>query len=99
MVFTPLGFEAQSNAGEEIKNPQRDVPFAALRSAVICILGYGIPIYGIIAVLPASKVTGISGFLDAVGQTFSVYGSAGHFLSQVMAVLFIFALLPAAPCG
>jgi amino acid transporter len=93
VVFTLLGFDAPTNAGEEMKDPQRDVPFAAMRSVVICILGYGIPIYGIIAVLPASKVSGISGFLDAVGQTFTVYGSAGHFLSQVMAILFILALV------
>lgn len=96
VVFTLLGFDAPTNAGEEMKNPQRDVPVAAVRSVIICILGYGIPIYGIIAVLPASKVTGISGFLDAVGQTFSVYGSAGHFLSQVMALLFILAVLAGA---
>lgn len=93
VVFTFLGFDAATNAGEEMKNPQRDVPFAAVRSVIITILGYGIPIYGIIAVLPASKVSGISGFLDAVGQTFTVYGSAGHFLSQVMALLFILALV------
>jgi amino acid transporter len=50
-------------------------------------------VFGILAVLPASKITGIGGFLDAVKTTFSVYGGAAHFMTQVMALGFIFALV------
>ncbi len=93
LLFNYVGFELQNGAAEEMVNPQRDVPVTVLQSMVITILAYGIPVFGIVAVLPASKITGISGFLDAVGQTFTVYGSAGHFLTQVMALGFIFALV------
>jgi amino acid transporter len=44
-------------------------------------------------VLPANKITGISGFLKAVETTFGVYGGAAHFLTQLMALGFIFALV------
>jgi amino acid transporter len=46
-----------------------------------------------VAVLPTSKITGISGFMDAVHQMFGVYGSAGNFLTNLMALGFIFAVI------
>jgi amino acid transporter len=93
LLFNYVGFELQNGAAEEMQNPQRDVPVTVLQSGLLCALMYSIPVFGIIAVLPASKISGIGGFLDAVSQTFSVYGSAGHFLTQVMAICFIFALV------
>jgi glutamate:GABA antiporter len=74
-------------------NPQRDVPVTVLQSMVVTIIAYAVPVFGIVAVLPSSSITGISGFLDAVGQTFSVYGFAGHRITQVMALAFIFSLI------
>jgi amino acid transporter len=93
LLFNYVGFELQNGAAEEMINPQHDVPVTVLQSMVITIILYCIPVFGIVAVIPAKQITGIAGFLDAVGQTFSVYGSAGHFLTQVMALGFIFALL------
>jgi amino acid transporter len=57
------------------------------------VLCYGIPIFGILAVLPSGQITGIGGFLDAVHTTFSVYGGAQDFLTDVMVFGFIFALV------
>ena len=56
-------------------------------------LAYSIPVFGILAVLPSSQITGIGGFLDAVHTTFGVYGGAQNFLTDVMALGFIFALV------
>ena len=39
-----------------------------------------IPVLGILLVLPAEKVTGIGGFVDAINETFTVYGGAPSFL-------------------
>jgi glutamate:GABA antiporter len=44
-------------------------------------------------VLPAEKVTGIGGFLDAVKETFSVYGGASSFLLGLMTICFVGTLL------
>ena len=54
---------------------------------------YSIPVFAIIAVLPAKKVTGIGGFIDAVAETFTVYGSAQGFLLGAMTLGFIGTLL------
>jgi amino acid transporter len=93
LLFNYVGFELQNGAAEEMENPQRDVPLSVLRSAVAGVLLYAIPIFAILIVLPASKVTGIGGFLDAVTETFSVYGGAQNFLLGVMTLCFVGTLL------
>jgi glutamate:GABA antiporter len=93
LLFNYVGFELQNGAAEEMEDPQKDVPLSVLRSAVVGVLLYAIPILAILLVLPASKVTGIGGFLDAVTETFSVYGGAQSFLLGVMALCFVGTLL------
>ena len=93
LLFNYVGFELQNGAAEEMDNPQHDVPISIARSAVTGVLLYAIPIFAILLVLPASKVTGIGGFLDAVKETFSVYGGAQDFLLGVMTICFVGTLL------
>jgi amino acid transporter len=93
LLFNYVGFELGNGAAEEMQDPQHDVPLAVLRSAVLGVLLYAIPIFGIILVLPPQAVTGISGFLDAVATTFSVYGSAKGFLLGCVTVAFVGTLL------
>ena len=85
LLFNYVGFELQNGAAEEMENPQKDVPLSVLRSGVTGVLMYVIPIFCILLVLPASKVTGIGGFISAVTLTFhGVYGGAAHALLIVM---------------
>ncbi|MDX6504238.1 MAG: glutamate:GABA antiporter, partial [Gaiellaceae bacterium] len=93
LLFNYVGFELQNGAAEEMLDPQKDVPGTVIQGAAISTLAYCIPVFGILAVLPANKITGISGFLDAVHTTFGVYGGAGNFLVDVMVFGFIFALV------
>jgi amino acid transporter len=94
LLFNYVGFELQNGAAEEMENPQRDVPLSVLRSGITGVLMYVIPIFCILLVLPASKVTGIGGFIDAVTLTFhGVYGGAAHVLLIVMTLCFIGALV------
>jgi amino acid transporter len=94
LLFNYVGFELQNAAAEEMENPQRDVPLSVLRSGITGILMYVIPIFCILYVLPASKVTSIGGFIDAVTITFKgVYGGAAHGLLVVMTLCFIGALV------
>ncbi|MCA1595612.1 MAG: APC family permease, partial [Chloroflexi bacterium] len=85
LFFNYLGFELPSTAGEEMKSPERDVPFAVLRSAIGSLLLYGVPVLSILLVLPEQEVTGLSGFLDAIKVVFTVYG--GHVAAGGKAVL------------
>lgn len=93
LLFNYVGFEVQNGAAEEMQDPQRDVPKSVLRSAAIGVTLYVIPVLGILLVLPLDKVTGIGGFLDAIAETFTVYGSASSFLLDIMTLGFIGTLL------
>jgi amino acid transporter len=89
LLFNYVGFELQNGAAEEMTDPQRDVPISVLRSGILGVLLYVIPIGGIILVLPTKDVTGIGGFIDAVTKTFSVYGGAAHTLLVLMTICFV----------
>jgi amino acid transporter len=65
------------------------VPISVLRSGIIGVLLYVVPIFGIILVLPAKAITGIGGFIDAVTTVFSVYGGAAHALLIFMTICFV----------
>jgi amino acid transporter len=91
-----------------MKNPQRDVPFTVLRSAIGTFVLYGAPILSILLVLPASQISSLGGFIEAMKTVFTVYGGhvataangtvtaslsgAGAVLADIAAVGFIWAL-------
>jgi glutamate:GABA antiporter len=104
LIFDLEGFELPSAAAEELKNPRRDVPFAILRSGIGTVLFYGVPILAILLVLPASRLSNVDGFVDALQQVFVVYGGhvtssgavltgAGKVLADIAAIGVIFGLL------
>lgn len=92
LLFAVVGFEAPNGAAEEMHNPKRDVPRAIASSGTVAVLCYLVPIFAILAVLPADKIHGASGFLDAVREVFTVYGPAAQPMVVVAAILFIFAV-------
>lgn len=108
LLFNFVGFDVPSSAAEEMRDPQRDVPFAIIRSGAAAVVGYIVPVVGILIVLPTSSVTGLSGFLDAMRAAFTVYGGsiaadgtvhltgAGSVLAKLVALGFILALLTSA---
>jgi len=104
LFFNFVGFELPSAAGDEMENAQRDVPFTVIRSALWAVLLYGVPILSIILVLPADRITGLGGFIDAMKCVFTVYGGrvtengavltgAGRVLGQIAAAMFVLVLL------
>ena len=105
LLFNFVGFELPSSAGEEMTNPQRDVPFGIARSAVASVVLYALPVIGILIVLPPPAITNFSGFVSAIQDVFTVYGGhvtaggsatlsgAGLVLGDACAILFILCLL------
>jgi amino acid transporter len=105
LLFNYVGFELPSSAGQEMINPQRDVPFAIARSAVGSVVLYALPVIGILIVLPSAAISNFSGFISAIQSVFTVYGGhvtaagpaplsgAGLVLGDACAVLFILCLL------
>jgi amino acid transporter len=57
------------------------------------VLCYLVPILAILVVVPIDQITGVSGFMAAVSDTFSVYGPLEGFLVDVVALAFVFTLL------
>jgi glutamate:GABA antiporter len=105
LFFNYVGFELPNAAGDEMKNPQRDVPFTVIRSMIAAVVLYGVPILAIILVLPSEQITGLGGFIDAMKTVFTVYGGevsadgtatltgAGKILGDITAAGFILVLL------
>ena len=105
LFFNYVGFELPSTAGEEMKDPKKDVPYAVIRSAGLTLLLYGLPILGILLVVPTDQVTGLEGLLTAIATVFTVYGGSiaadgtvtltglGQVLGDIAAIAFILMLL------
>ncbi|MCW2870998.1 APC family permease [Actinacidiphila oryziradicis] len=105
LMFNYVGFELPNTAGDEMTDAQKDVPYGIFRAAGLSVLLYGLPILGILLVLPVKAVTGLGGFIDAIRQVFTVYGGsvaadgtvtlsgAGTILGGLAAVMFILTVL------
>ncbi|HEY6566748.1 MAG TPA: APC family permease [Actinomycetota bacterium] len=105
LLYSFVGVELPSTAGEEMMNPQRDIPGAILRAGIAQALMYGVPILAVLFVLPADQVTSLHGLIDAMGTVFTVFGGsvaadgsatltgAGQAIGSVMAALFIWVLV------
>jgi amino acid transporter len=76
LFFNFVGFELPSAAGDEMKDPQKDVPVTIRRAWLVSILAYGLPILAILLVIPKAQITGLAGFIDAIKTVFTVFG--GH---------------------
>jgi glutamate:GABA antiporter len=93
LLFSFVGFEGQNGAAEEMKDPQKDVPSSIMRSGALAAFCYLVPIFLVLLVLPADAITGIGGFLDAVKESYTIYGGAADVLFGITAILFIFTLM------
>jgi glutamate:GABA antiporter len=105
LLFNYVGFELPNSAGEEMINPQRDVPFAIFRSAIGSVILYTLPVIGILIALPPSAISNFSGFVSAIQDVFTVYGGsiakdgtasltgAGLVLGDACGILFILCLV------
>ncbi|MEU7004676.1 APC family permease [Nonomuraea sp. NPDC046570] len=85
IVFNYMGFEVPSAAAGEMTDPRRDVPAALLRGGLGSALLYGVPILGMLLVLPREQLTSLTGFIDACRAVFTVYG--GHVAADGTVVL------------
>jgi len=93
LIFNWAGFEVQNGAGEEMHDPQRDVPHSLLRSGAIAVVAYTIPIAIILFTLSKSQLSNASGFVQAFQTVTGVLPStAATLLGWITAVGVIIAL-------
>ena len=94
LVFQWIGFELQTNASEEMDNPQKDVPRAVYAAGLISFIGYALPIVGVILILSTDQLSNVGGFVAAYQfASSSVFGSAAPFFNHLAGLLVVFVLL------
>jgi amino acid transporter len=76
ILFSLVGFELPSAAGEEMEDAARDVPSGIGKSVIATALLYGLPVLGILLVLPSDQASGLAGFPDALKQAMTVFGGS-----------------------
>jgi glutamate:GABA antiporter len=92
LVYNFIGFELPSTAAEELRDPQRDIPAAIARAGALTTILYCVPIVAIVLVLPPGRITSLTGFIDALGSVFVVYGGASGALEALAAAAFVLVL-------
>src|SRR5712664_2682450 len=94
LVFQWIGFELQTNASEEMENPQKDIPRAVYASGLISFVSYAIPILGVVLILSTDELSNVAGFVAAYQfASSSVLGSAAPFFNHIAGLAFVFVLL------
>lgn len=68
MVFKWQGFEVQVNVGDEVSNPQRDVPRSLITTGGLAAVAYVIPIVVTIFALSRSQIASSSGLQQALSN-------------------------------
>ena len=76
LIYSFVGVELPSTAGEEMRDPRRDIPVAIAHAGIAQGLMYGVPILAILVVLPPEAITSLHGFMDAVKTVLTVYGGS-----------------------
>ncbi|MDI6868021.1 MAG: amino acid permease [Coprothermobacterota bacterium] len=93
VVYNYMGFELMSSAGEEIKNPQKNVPKAIIFSGIVIFLLYVLGTFGILSVLPLEKISIVTGIIDSIKEVMSNFGTAGEVVSIAFGIAILYSFL------
>ena len=98
VVFLWVGFELQGSAGEEMVNPQKDVPRSIFSSGLITTGMYLVVMLTMLLVIKEKEITGSSGIPTAVNIVMSdaVGKSAAKAIGYFLGVIFILQYLSSA---
>ncbi len=93
IIFQFVGFELQNGAGEEMHNPQRDVPRSIIRSGLVTVIAYAGFLVFILLALPKTQLTNVGSFLSAYQSVGSVLPPAiATVLGWLVGLAFVVAL-------
>ena len=93
LIFNWVGFELQNGAGEEMHDPQRDVPRSLIRAGLVAVVAYGLVISVILFALSKSQLSSASGFTAAFQVVASVLpGPVASALGWLVALGIVIAL-------
>jgi amino acid transporter len=92
LIFQWQGFEVQNGAGEEMENPQRDVPRSIIRAGIVAVLAYAAFLITILLVLSKDQLSNVGSFLTAFKAVNVVLGPLATPLGWLVALAFALAL-------
>lgn len=93
LLYNTLGFELMSSAGEEMKEPQRDVPRVVLLSGLVISVAYMLGALGILLVVPLEKLSLTTGTWDALLALGPQWGPTGEVLTFLLGIGFLYACI------
>jgi amino acid transporter len=93
LVFNVLGFELMSSAGEEMRNPQRDVPRAILLSGALVSILYGLGALGILLAVPLENLSVVTGTWDALEILGEEMGAGARWVVLALGIGFLYACI------
>jgi amino acid transporter len=91
LLYNTLGFELMSSAGEEMRDPQRDVPRVILLAGVVVSIVYTLGALGILLAVPLKELSIVSGTWDALEILGKQWGAAGGGLVLFLGIGFLYA--------
>src|SRR6266581_4572877 len=91
LLYNALGFELMSSAGDEMKDPQRDVPRVILLSGLVIAAVYTLGALGILLAVPLDKLSLVTGTWDALEVLGRQWGAAGGTLVLLLGIGFLYA--------
>ena len=93
LIFQWVGFELQNGAGEEMENPQRDVPRSIIRAGIIGAIAYTAFLVFILLAVPKSQLSSVGSFFTAFQSVTGVLpGPVATGLIWIVALAFVITL-------
>ncbi len=91
LLYNTLGFELMSGAGDEMKDPQRDVPRAIITSGAVVSIVYALGALGILLAVPIAELSIVTGAWDALTVLGRPFGALGETLVLLLGLGFLYA--------
>lgn len=91
LLYNAMGFELMSSAGDEMKDPQRDVPGAILLSGAVISAAYALGVLGILLAVPLQTLSLLTGTWDALVVLGRAWGSSGDAVVLLLGLGFLYA--------
>jgi amino acid transporter len=91
LLYNTLGFELMSSAGDEMRDPQRDVPRVILLSGAVISVVYALGALGILLAVPLAELSIVTGTWDALAVLGKQWGAAGDTLVLLLGLGFLYA--------
>jgi amino acid transporter len=93
IIYSFMGFELMSSAGDAINDPKRDVPKMILFAGGAILFIYMFSTFGILAAIPLKDVSIVTGIADALKLAFDSLMAGWNWLYQLVIVALLFTFL------